>query len=164
MVSKPCIYRQATPEDVQGIQHVLSTTWEVTYTYLKPETIAQVKSTWHSTEFLAKQIKNTAFYFPIALEKDRVVGIATSGMRVEGVIDLFRFYVLPEYQGRGIGTQLLKMVEQHYPKATKIQVYVDVLNDSGLKYYEGRGFKKVRLVQETSFDEALTEWVMEKHL
>jgi len=157
-------YRLATTADVKGIQYVLSTTWQATYSNLKPETIEQVKAKWHSTEFLSKQIKNEKFYFPIAFDGNEVVGIATSGMREEGIVDLFRFYVLPEYQGKGIGTKLLSMVEEKYPEAKTVKAYVDVNNQQGIEYYERRGFKKIKQETEESFGEVMTEWLMEKEL
>jgi ribosomal protein S18 acetylase RimI-like enzyme len=155
-------YRQATTSDVKGIQHALSTTWQDTYSNLKPETIERVKAKWHSIKFLSKQINNDKFYFPIAAEHDEVVGIATSGMQEEGIIDLFRFYVLPEYQGKGIGSKLLSMVEEQSPDAKIIKVYADVNNQQSIEYYERRGFKKIKQETEESFGEVMTERLMEK--
>lgn len=157
-------YRRATTADVKGVQHVLSTTWRATYTNLQPKTIEQVTAKWHSKEFLSNQIRKEKYYFPIALEGDEVVGIATSGTREEGVIDLFRFYVLPAHQGRGIGSKLFEMVEQRYPDATKMKVYVDVNNSQGIEYYQRRGFKKIKQETEESFGEVITDWLMEKEL
>jgi ribosomal protein S18 acetylase RimI-like enzyme len=157
-------YRSATNDDVKGIQHVLSTTWQSTYSNLKPETIEQVKAKWHGAEFLSKQINDETFYFPIAVADGEVVGIATSGMREEGVVDLFRFYVLPKHQGQGVGSKLLAMVEENYPGAEKIKAYVDINNQQGIEYYDRRGFKKIKQEQEESFGEVMTEWLMEKEL
>ncbi|MDA1079704.1 MAG: GNAT family N-acetyltransferase [bacterium] len=157
-------YRLATIDDVEGIQHVLSTTWLSTYSNLKPETIEQVKARWHSTEFLSKQINNEKFYFPIAVDSEEVVGIATSGTREEEAVDLFRFYVLPEHQGKGIGSKLFVMVEDRYPDAKKVRAYVDVNNQQGIEYYERQGFKKIKQETEESFGEVMIEWLMEMEL
>jgi len=156
------IYRQANPSDVHDIQYVLSTTWEETYTHLSSEIIQQVKENWHSTEHLTNQIENKECFFPIALVNGKVAGIASSGMNEEGVVDLFRLYILPEYQSKGIGSELLSMIEKKYPKATKIAVSVDENNDAGIRYYERRGFKKIKQEKDDSFDEVMTEWLMEK--
>lgn len=60
--------QRATLSDIGAIQHVLSTTWQITYAHLQPETITQIKAKWHSTEFLSKQIENPKFLFLVFQE------------------------------------------------------------------------------------------------
>ncbi|HEX7018299.1 MAG TPA: GNAT family N-acetyltransferase [Patescibacteria group bacterium] len=156
--------QKASAENVKDIQVVLSTTWQATYSNLSSETIQQVKEKWHDTEFLTKQIENPKFYFPIALFEDKVVGIATSAENETGIVEVFRLYILPEYQGHGIGTELLEKVSEHYPHAELLRIYVEENNQSAIAFYEHKGFKKLRKEEETSFGEVMVDWVMEKQI
>jgi ribosomal protein S18 acetylase RimI-like enzyme len=56
-----------------------------------------------------------------------------------------QLHILPEHQGKGIGTKILNEIIK-YGKKFKKNIYLEVLqnNDKGLEYYNKLGFKKYR--------------------
>lgn len=156
------IVRKVTASDVKDIQLVLSTTWQSTYTHLSQETIQKVKEKWHTTAFLTKQIENPSFHFLVAVENSKVVGIVTAAENEPTIIDVFRLYVLPNYQSKGVGSALLDAVEQHYLRAQKMRVYADQTNSKAILFYEKKGFQKIKKTEETTFGEVMVNWLMEK--
>ncbi|MFT8394036.1 MAG: GNAT family N-acetyltransferase [Liquorilactobacillus ghanensis] len=52
---------------------------------------------------------------------------------------LFNIFVLPEYQGRGIGTRLIKVLEQdaYFKRAKRIEIPASI---TGLKFYQKMGY------------------------
>ena len=52
-------------------------------------------------------------------------------------------YVAPQFQGRGVGTQLLGIAQQANPS---LQLWVFEVNEPAIRFYEARGF---RLVERT---------------
>ncbi len=60
------------------------------------------------------------------------------------ILELDEIYLLPEVRGKGIGSQLVPMIESHAKAQgyTKLFVYSSVKNlDPVIKFYRGNGFK-----------------------
>jgi len=68
----------------------------------------------------------------IAIHDEKIVGFCAFR---EGWID--HLYVLPEFQGRGIGTMLLEKSMEKYPQ---LELWVFQKNEQARKFYERRGF------------------------
>ena len=82
-----------------------------------------------------KYLKDTQ----IIMDNDERIGIYMAYMD-NGYWFISSIALLPKYQGRGIGTALLKHdIDEH----DKIQLYVDIYNDKAKKLYERLGFKVV---------------------
>ncbi len=56
-------------------------------------------------------------------------------------MSILRLYVLPDYQGQGIGSELLNGALAAFPKARRIQLQVADGNPSGLSFWTKRGFQ-----------------------
>jgi ribosomal protein S18 acetylase RimI-like enzyme len=154
--------RKATSKEVLAVQKLLRETWLYTYSnHLSQATLDEVYKTWQSVEFLTKQIQNPDFYFPLAVEADKVVGVATA-RSVDGVTVLFRLYVDSHYQRRGIGEKLLRTVFDYFPENKKVQLYVEALNIKGQAFYHKHGFKEVKREKEKIVTEIIEQVLMEK--
>lgn len=155
---------KATSGDAQAIQKLLRETWIDTYgSYLSQATLDEVYKNWQSIEFLTRQIENSEMYFPVAKEDDEIVGIATARMP-EDVIVIFRIYVLPQHQRKGIGEALINDVIKHFPKAKKVQLHVEEMNSKGQAFYKKHGFKEIKREQEKVVNEIIEQILMEKEL
>ena len=71
------------------------------------------------TELWKKNISDATNYVLVAEnEQDEIIGFATGGTRktnsVPNAADLTSIYLLEEYQGKGIGKQLLKEVFTYF--------------------------------------------------
>lgn len=154
----------ATVDDVAAIQTLLRETWQDTYSdHLSQETLDEVYKTWQSIEFLTKQIENPKIYFPLAKAADELVGLSTSYMP-EDTIVMFRLYVSPQHQRKGIGDLLLKNVIEHFQAAKKIQLHVEVMNPKGQSFYKKHGFKEMKREEEKVVNERIEIILMEKTL
>ena len=150
--------------DAAGIQRLLRETWQDTYRdHLSQETLEEVYKHFQSIEFLTKQIENPSFYFPLAKADDELVGLSTALMP-EDTIVMFRLYVSPQYQRKGIGALLLKNVIEHFQGAKKIQLHVEVMNPKAQWFYKKHGFKEIKREQEKIGNEVLELILMEKQL
>ena len=154
----------ATINDAEAIQKLLRETWKDTYgDHLSQETLDEVYKNWHSIEFLTKQIENPSLYFPLAKEGDELVGLSTAHMPEDGIV-MFRLYVSPRHQRKGIGELLLQNVIEHFQGAKKIQLHVEVMNPKGQSFYKKQGFKEIKRAEEKVVNEVIELILMGKQL
>jgi diamine N-acetyltransferase len=140
----------ATVADVESIQNVVYQTWLSTYPNEKAGvTIEDVEDRYKdalSEERLQKRRdemlnrKSNEKYL-VARESDKVIGLCRVA-REDDVNRLQAFYVLPEFQGRGIGHKLWVEAQKFLDvtKDTKVQV-VDY-NQSAINFYKKLGFEE----------------------
>src|SRR5688572_6737358 len=127
-------------EDIADIKRVLSETWVDTYRdILSPRTIQKVTSVWHDPERLAEQAQNPAMFFGAAKEEGKIVGLVTAASIDKDTIMVFRLYVHPHFQRRGIGSDLLKTTLLAFPDAKKLRLEVEEENKKGLSFYRKQG-------------------------
>jgi ribosomal protein S18 acetylase RimI-like enzyme len=154
----------ASLEDAAAIQTLLKETWKDTYgDHLSQETLDEVYKNWQSLELLRQQIENPQIYFPLAKEGDDLLGLSTTFKR-EDTILMFRLYISPQHQRKGIGDLLLKNVIEHFQGAKKIQLNVEAMNPKGQSFYKKQGFKEIKRAEEKIGNEVLEVILMEKNL
>ncbi|HEX4799365.1 MAG TPA: GNAT family N-acetyltransferase [Candidatus Paceibacterota bacterium] len=138
----------ATADDALGIQKVFYTTWLVTYPnkkigittkdievlfkdYTSPTKIAR-----YSQE-LTQTPPNEQFL--VAKVGDLVVGVCRTIIR-EKYNQLQAIYVLPEYQGKGVGTKLWDMAYTFFDTSKDTIVHVATYNIRAINFYRLLGF------------------------
>lgn len=155
---------RATLADLPAIQKLLRETWKDTYSdHLSQQTLDEVYQKWQSVEFLSKQITNPKLYFTLIKRSEKLTGLATAHM-TEGIIQLFRLYVYPQFQRQGVGQQLLDDVIVHFPTAKSIQVYVEELNPNAQNFYFKNGFQEIGREDEKIVTQVVKQILMEKKL
>ena len=138
--------RKATIEDVLSIKSVLKETWLSTYKEIFPlEIIEKITSVWHSEKNLQKQIQNDKNINLLAyIENSKeIVGIITIQKLDENSITLSRIYILPEYQGKGIGKILFYESLKNFDKIEKVTLEVELENTKSINFYKKLGFTEV---------------------
>lgn len=77
----------------------------------------------------------------VALRDNRPVGLIVMNIGNEKAINLFMVGVLPDYQRRGVGTDLLMAVSKKYGKNYEILVETSSRNIAACKLYQNMGFE-----------------------
>ncbi|HNW56020.1 MAG TPA: GNAT family N-acetyltransferase [bacterium] len=139
---------KASPEDVLAIQTVLYKTWLATYPSeeygITVEDIEARFKERFTTSFLEKRrqalaCQNDNELFLVAKDQQEIVGIC-SATRSGDRNELMAIYVLPSYQGRGIGQIFWQEINKFFDSKLDIFVCLAVYNLAAMKFYQKLGF------------------------
>ena len=135
--------RKAEPADVDAVRQIGVTTWPVAYAGLaSDEFITDGIAQWWSPEVVEWGIRNGITL--VAAEGDDLVGMVGLGREGDSWV-MWKLYVLPEHQGKGIGTALLDAAISALPEGTT-ELLLDVLvtNEKAIGFYRAHGFTEAR--------------------
>lgn len=147
-MEKHIVIRTPLPEDARGIVTVLYKTWLATYPNpdhgITTEDIEESYKHSFSEESIKKQQENLRSIPKhhtrvIATDGDVVVGTAMM-VRNEDTNQLKTIYVLPEYQGNGIGTLLWNELAACIDPTKDTIVHVADYNQRAINFYKKLGF------------------------
>lgn len=150
------IIGRATPRSAVGIARVYVETWRATYAGLLPDRILLAMAPERQRIEWLRQIQGQSPGFRVIVAAEigaGVVGFASCGHSAWSdemglgrsgnggqVGEIFTLYVLPDFQGNGIGRQLLLAAFQALREAGAEQAMVWVLRDNPNRYfYEAMG-------------------------
>ncbi|MFJ8099634.1 GNAT family N-acetyltransferase [Lysinibacillus sp. NPDC096212] len=145
--------RKANIKDAQGIGKVHVDSWRTTYKGILPDDFLNNLSYEQRTELWKRNISDATNYVLVAEnEQGEIIGFATGGTRktnsVPNATDLTSIYLLEEYQGMGIGKQLLKEVFAYFKQKGYEKVFVEVLAENKTRdFYEYYGAQYVNNVE-----------------
>lgn len=155
---------RAAAQDLPTIKEVLRETWHDTYASLLPKTaIESLTSQWHAPELLSEQMQNPEIYFAIARDGAVVAGVITARKKDDAIV-VDRLYVLPQYQRRGIGRQLLESSYGTFRGAQRVRLTVEAQNRKGVSFYAKQGFRETARISEEVAGAHLENVVMERPL
>ena len=136
------LIRPATARDLEQVREILVETWHDTYDALiGHDRVTEITGQWHTPELLAKQLQTPGVSFLVAAHESELLGHAFANSPQPPIVMLLRLYVLPRWQRRGIGSQLLDAVMRAYPEATALRLSVDAENIKGVSFYRRHGFE-----------------------
>jgi len=145
---RPIEILPATSEDARGIHEVFYKTWLATYPNeeagVTRDDIEDMYKDAFTDEALQKRVEwlerpPEGVKVLIAKDGERVIGVCTAIKR-EAENQLQTIYVLPEYQGRGIGTMLWQESEKFFDPEKDTVIDVADYNANAIKFYEKLGF------------------------
>jgi len=136
------IIRAADGNDLMAVVDVGRRTWPLTYGPIAGEDyVAMGLAKWWTEDATIPAIR--AGRVTVAEVDGEVVGIASVGSH-EDYLVLWKLYVLPEYQGKGVGSAL---VESVVAAATgvhrEIRISYLVGNTLAEAFYRGKGFVEI---------------------
>jgi len=148
---EPIIVSSAIPADAEAIAHVVSTTWLSTYPNeelgITKEDIEERVKNRQSPEELEKTRRRIVEGKPnqkafVAKELETVVGFC-SVIKEPEFNQLKAIYILPEYQGQGVGQKLwAQTLEFFSDNKNKIIVQVATYNQQAIGFYKKLGFRE----------------------
>jgi ribosomal protein S18 acetylase RimI-like enzyme len=142
---------KSTSNDVYGIREVQRETWLNTYPNVKEGiTIKDVESRFkddstpegrRKIEERKKRYKDKNSQVWVAEENERIIGFCEAikeneNNRIQAI------YVLPSYQGKGIGRRLIKKAFAWLGKDKDIYVNVARYNQQAIDFYKKNGFEE----------------------
>ena len=145
--------RKARLKDAEGIAKVHVDSWRTTYKGIIPDDYLNSLSYEQRTELWKNNIGNKGNYVLVAENtEEQVIGFTDAWKRdnndEENSIDLTSIYLLENYQGMGVGKQLLKTLFEHFNQEGYDKVYVEVLEENNTRFfYEYYGANLVKTVE-----------------
>jgi ribosomal protein S18 acetylase RimI-like enzyme len=143
-----------TSSNIGEVKDLLTKTWVSTYSSIyDKKVIDYITENWHNIEFLKEESKNPDVIFYIYKKNNKILGLL-SGYKdnLNKKFYLNRLYILPEYQGVGIGFELLNRLyddlQYHFHS---IYIDVETLNIKAIKFYEKNNFFKIKEFNDTIF-------------
>ena len=138
--------RKMTVEDIPQVQHVARTSWHHTYEGIIPRHIQDhFLATAYNDENMVRRVERSHVF--VALIEDKIVGFANfSYVKDDGTSEL-AIYLLPESQGKGLGTKLLEQGLE-LPKIKAVELSVEKNNVLGMNFYLAKGFKQIDAFKE----------------
>ena len=137
-------------DDISALQATAAASWWATYgEYLSASFIQDFLARAYSRSSLLAQIADPASHFLVAKHEDALIGFGQVGPTMPrrdaalvAPADLYRLYLLPAYQRRGIGVRLLAELEawlrqRAYPY---YGAYVHERNEPAQHFYKAQGF------------------------
>ncbi|MEV8372021.1 N-acetyltransferase [Kribbella sp. NPDC056861] len=136
--------RRAELDDVEAVRAVGLKTWPVAYDGLVSDEFMQHGlAEWWSVQAVERSIDKGITLVAVA-DDEQVVGMVGLGQE-QGFWVMWKLYVLPEYQGQGVGKALLDAAIAALPRGVD-QLLLDVLvtNEPAIGFYRKNGFGTAR--------------------
>lgn len=134
-----------TVNDLAAVQHIAWTTWIATYgSFISEQDIRLFFDAWYTIEKLEELCDSPTARGFIAEIDSQAVGFAkTSYNPDDKKFSLHSLYVLPEWQGKGIGTKLLDATEEFALSFDADAIWLGVMtqNLAALNWYRRIGFQ-----------------------
>lgn len=132
--------RTASAQDIPAIGAVLATTWRATYTpFYGAAKVEEIIASWHSPQAITANIARLNGEYLVADDGKQIAGIAFASLK-ERKVTLHQLYILPQFQGQGVGKLLYQEIENSFADADKIALEVEPQNYAAISFYEAQGF------------------------
>jgi len=136
------VIRAADGNDLMAVLDVGRRTWPVTYGPIAgPDYVAMGLAKWWTADAIIPSIRSGRV--TVAELDGVVVGIAAVGLHEHHLV-LWKLYVLPEFQGRAIGSALVaSVVAQATGLHPEIRISYLEGNTLAAAFYRGKGFVEI---------------------
>ena len=134
-----------------------------------PEDFKTYLNSSFSKEKLSLELQNPDSEFYFVFVNDKIAGYfkvnqygAQTDVKDADTIELERIYVLNEFQGKGIGKELMNAVKEIALEAEKKFLWLGVWekNEGAIRFYQKNGFSKFGTHPYPIGDDVQTDWLM----
>lgn len=133
--------------DFLVIRKLLGITWLKTYSFIPEKDLSEHLNRYYSFEQL-ESLFNDKNYFCYSVEnKDEIIGwMKLFDNQDEGKFYVSSLYVLPNYQGNGIGKELMNIAESKARELKHSDIWIGVMeqNENTLNWYKKLGFNFIK--------------------
>ncbi|MGI8383858.1 N-acetyltransferase family protein [Robertmurraya sp. P23] len=156
--------RKALPADAKGIAKVHVDSWRTTYKHIFPEDYLQ-SLTYESHEELWNGVIPNGYVYVAENHQGEIIGFSSGGKERTGDYpgyegELYAIYLLQEYQGKGIGRQLVKPLIEQFTNDGIGSMTVLVLEENPSKhFYQSLGAIEIDRLQDTLVGKEVIELV-----
>jgi GNAT superfamily N-acetyltransferase len=141
----PINFREALLSDIFIIQVIANKSWRATYTGLiTNEQIDYLLRLWYSQSALERLIQDQDYKFYLVIDIEEPIGFFSYFPDSENkhLLRIGRIYLLPEAQGKGYGSQIMKFIESFGRELGFKSIELNVnQGNSAIRFYEKRGFE-----------------------
>ena len=141
--------RPATVSDIPLIRSLAEVVFPATYEPLLPAGQVGYMMAWmYSVESLQRQMAEGHTYY-IAYADDTPCGYLSIEQQASSLFHLQKIYVLPDFQGRGVGEQLFQQAVTHVRKAGVLPAWIELnvnRENRAVGFYLRMGMKRLRVV------------------
>lgn len=144
------VVQEATPEDAEGIINVQYKTWLSTYPKVAPDFVDEkaIHAKFHNLE---EKINHTCERISkkdpkeilqlVARTGEEIIGFSIAKRNLEKPSEILALYVLEDFQGHGIGGQLMgQSLRWLGADENRVNLHVVEGNSSSISFYERHGF------------------------
>ena len=133
--------RTASKRDIVAISRLLGVVWHDTYDGIYgADKVGEITRRWHSHEALEKKLTAPASEFLVADDGNTIAAMAYASQIGDKKAKLHQLYVLPQFQGGGVGKLLLDEIEESFFDVGEFVLEVEEQNRSAIRFYEKHGF------------------------
>lgn len=154
--------RSARAEDASLLQQVSSTIWNMHYPGLisTDQIDYMLEKMYHPA--VIKDELGRGIIWKIAFYDSKPAGYLSYAMNGTDSLKIFKIYVHPEYQRKGIGRMFLEDAKAFARKNKASCIYLNVYrrNETAFKAYLAYGFEKVEEVEIPFGDFLLEDFIM----
>ncbi|MEN1935859.1 GNAT family N-acetyltransferase [Paenibacillus sp. 102] len=142
------VVREVNVQDIAAVQEVAKEAWHDTYKGIIPQEVQKnFLEQAYSNEMMERRLEHSHLF--VAEVDDRVVGFANlSPVKHQNEAELGAIYLLPEHQGKGVGTALLQRGITILDGVKKIYICVEAANEKGKRFYKAKGFAALEQFEE----------------
>ena len=160
---------RATEAGLPAISELAGVIWRACYPgIITMEQIDYMLARMYALDVLRDEIRSQGIRYDRLLLDGKLVGFASYGPTSEpGVMKLHKLYLLPEMQGRGLGSRLLQQVEGEVRTggARRLILSVNKRNTKAITAYKRNGFVIVEsVVTDIGNGFVMDDYIMAKEL
>ena len=160
--------RTASERDLAKVSALLAETWHATYdTLYGAEKVSELTAKWHSVAALKARLERRDAEFVVADDGNALAGMGYAAMAMDlpKTAMLHQLYVLPQFQGQGIGRDMFAELETCFPDASTMRLEVEPQNGNAIAFYAMLGFQKVGETSNCGDGQSgIPAWIFEKQL
>jgi GNAT superfamily N-acetyltransferase len=130
-------FRKANLQDSPGLAYVHVHSWRTTYKGIVSENYLQSLSIEEREQKWVQILSGTHHTYVCELDDGKIIGFVSFGKERSGEYEgeLYAIYLLEEYQGKGIGKELLKIAATRLKEQGYNSMWIWVLKENPSKHF-----------------------------